>query len=519
MLWFSSQPDKMVTVSFEIPEKKVSKVKLVTRYGWGWYRFIGLFWPIIVASQLYMLAFYLSLDATTWQFAFSQTVAEPVVRLVNAVFSTLVLCFVVYLMRGTMRLTGLCKDPTGSVTFEPERMRPGSLLMPHAPSKCQAELYGKTQGTWVRLGQAFRSSNYLVTASHVIDQVEIVKITTEHASIEVPTSLFRQVEGDLSIMPVTDQVLAPLKLANGRLASHEATEGSGLFVKIGGFGSGSLGMLKPNPAFGFVEYTGSTVPGFSGAPYVVGDVIYGMHLGGGAQNLGYSGAYISMLMRALQEDSTDFLMSQIERAAEYQVSQSPYDPDEFRVKVGGRYYLLDAEGVHKLNLRVQRDVSSGYRDYEPEGALPQVEKVVKPVVIPATSPKPPMARVEELESLLQTGNGPAPAENPVPAGATGQDSVPARPARRPRRRSPAATTSSATLPSSATDGQDQTPAQLRGALQDIADSLKMLRKELGTLQMQTSRRRLKESESASATGRLTSLRRELSRLRSSGGSQ
>lgn len=508
----------MVSVTFDIPEQKVndSSITLVARRGWRWYQFIGVFWPLLLASQIYMLTFYLSIDAHTWQFAFAQVVTEPAVRLAHAVFSTLVVFFVLYVFRGTTKLLRFVRRPDGTTDFEPERMRAGSVLAPAKLLDFQAEIFGLHQGTWVRSGQCFRTNTFIVTAHHVIDNYEKVRLVTSRGHVEVQVSDFRQLEGDLSILLVTDAQLAPLGLTKAKLASHEAVDNSGLFVKVSGFGQSSLGMLRGNPSFGFCEYTGSTVSGFSGAPYVVGKTVYGMHLGGGTQNLGYSGAYISMLLRTLQEDSTDFLMTQIKKTSEYQVMQSPYDPDEFRVKVGGRYYLLDAEGVHKLNMRV--NTTASYQDYEPESLVTEVEQLAKPRIVPTPTPKVAFEGVEQLAELQQAGNGRAPAPSAV-AGANGQPSAQPIVAPPRKRRNPPATTSSAPQTSSDSAGPTQTLAQQNEVLQDIVKSLKTLKQEVHALSQKRSLKQSKKLESDSALGKLALLRQEISRLTLLNGSQ
>lgn len=94
---------------------------------------------------------------------------------------------------------------------------------------------------------------------------------------------------------------------------------------------------------------GSTIRGFSGAPYYLNKTIFGMHLGGSVENLGYEGAYLLSVLRPSktivrkQESSDDWLIEQAERNLRFDYERSPYDPDEYRVKMNGRYHLVDSE--------------------------------------------------------------------------------------------------------------------------------------------------------------------------------
>lgn len=43
------------------------------------------------------------------------------------------------------------------------------------------------------------------------------------------------------------------------------------------------------------------------------------------------------------EDSASFLEQQLERYEEVEYSRSPYNPDEYKVRIGGMYHIVDEE--------------------------------------------------------------------------------------------------------------------------------------------------------------------------------
>lgn len=110
----------------------------------------------------------------------------------------------------------------------------------------------------------------------------------------------------------------------------------------------SMGILqnKPDIAYGFVEYDGSTIAGFSGSPYTNGQKVLGMHLQGGTGgNFGYSASFLTTLLRRkMKPESSEWA------AFERVLAQSTQDEiewdrglDETQVRVGGRYFLFENE--------------------------------------------------------------------------------------------------------------------------------------------------------------------------------
>lgn len=110
----------------------------------------------------------------------------------------------------------------------------------------------------------------------------------------------------------------------------------------------SMGILrnKPDVAYGFIEYDGSTIAGFSGSPYTNGQKVLGMHLQGGTGgNFGYSASFLTTLLRKkMKPESSEW--AAFERAlAQAAQDEVEWDRglDETQVRVGGRYFLFENE--------------------------------------------------------------------------------------------------------------------------------------------------------------------------------
>lgn len=63
------------------------------------------------------------------------------------------------------------------------------------------------------------------------------------------------------------------------------------------------GCLKASRSMPYVVYEGSTTHSFSGAPYVSGSAIYGMHLGAHQTNIGLDASYVQTMLELCDEST------------------------------------------------------------------------------------------------------------------------------------------------------------------------------------------------------------------------
>lgn len=234
--------------------------------------------------------------------------------------------------------------------FRGEKMVKASPLTPTKfipPFQC--EIWISDGAEFVRSGNGFRcSENQVMTAWHVVAEATEVKLRTPGGDVEMGVSRFRLMAGDIAVVSLTQVEMSRLQLSKPKLAACAVVRGMGVFAQIVSYGQQTMGMVQPYDAFGYVTYSGSTIQGFSGAPYYLGNTVLGMHIGSQAQNLGYDGSYLAALVRSTKE-STQWLETQMLRASRkgtrIRASRSPMDPDEVFVIINGQTHLIQDSNI------------------------------------------------------------------------------------------------------------------------------------------------------------------------------
>lgn len=245
----------------------------------------------------------------------------------------------VELVRASCRLTA---------NFAPESMKPGSNFELNARlPPFQVEIYGSTGDKFYPLGQGCNTAHGIITAAHVIYDVDRVAISRNGTQVVVRRDDFEFKDGDLATYKITQQQESQLGLSRAKLSQQSILGTTGLMAQVVAFGNRSFGFLSSYPQFGFCVYGGSTIKGFSGAPYYMNNTIFGIHIGGNGDNLGYESGYIHSILNpsrtvvAHAESSEDWLIEQAQRTNDFHYERSPYDPDEYRVRLNGRYHIVD----------------------------------------------------------------------------------------------------------------------------------------------------------------------------------
>ncbi len=237
--------------------------------------------------------------------------------------------------------------PTVDSLYRPERYMEGSEAVKtfNKPS-FQVFLYGYDGKSYRYVGSGFRYRDYLVTSLHVIDEykcIQVRKLRSEGKGFEILRDDFMSGECDLTWSLVDPREWSKLGVSTAKLvatmpAKIQASVNDGLQL--------TQGSVSKLPVFGYVSYSGSTWPGFSGAPYYVNNHVYAMHVGSGGVNLGISSSYIHALLR--MEDSQDFVLQDIKATASqrrFNARVSPTDPLERLVEYNGRMYVFDREDI------------------------------------------------------------------------------------------------------------------------------------------------------------------------------
>lgn len=256
-----------------------------------------------------------------------------------------------------------------------EKMRQGSILMKSERTPAfQVEIWASNSlGVYGKVGQGFNTEFGIFTAWHVINNYDEVRIVGPLRAINVRVDQFENLESDVALLRSVPLVLG---LAQAKLMDIGGIRRSGCYVTIQAFGQVTMGLLKAMDEFGMCVYEGSTIRGFSGAPYFAGKTVYGMHVAGTtSHNIGFEAAYLHMLARRDQESTEDYLMREIMGGKDYNWTRSPYQPDEARLKVDGRYYLVDIDFARKLKPENRFQEKNEYSDPQYQENLAPMDQV------------------------------------------------------------------------------------------------------------------------------------------------
>lgn len=193
----------------------------------------------------------------------------------------------------------------------------------------------------------------------MIHDIDHVVLRRGEAEVFLERGDFYFLDGDLALYKISQKQTQKLGLRKAKLSPVAIGHNSGLMAQVVAFGYRSFGFLNCFEQFGYCCYGGSTLKGFSGAPYYLNKIVYGMHLGGSNDNLGYESAYLRSVLRPSKtivkthEGSDDWLLEQAEKGKEFTYERSPYDPDEYRIKLHGRYHMVDTETLHLMQARAE----------------------------------------------------------------------------------------------------------------------------------------------------------------------
>nr|QED21501.1 hypothetical protein [Mycroft virus] len=260
-----------------------------------------------------------------------------------------------------------------------ESIREGSVEKPMVHPPCQVFVGGMVDGKFEVNGAGVRMYDYLVTPQHVVAPYSPkVKIRGLNGNdVEVDLLSFEGLDTDICMIRLTPAQWSLLGTSKASISHEIPAQGS--YVSITGSESnlGTTGALREDPSvFGRVMYTGTTKKGYSGAAYAAGKTLIGIHTNGGAVNGGYSASYIASLIQYelrqhKVESSSDYLQTAMRNGMKIVVDGSWGHIDDVRVKVGGRYHIMDKDSLKKSfgdmwELRVNEISEKIKNGYSPE---------------------------------------------------------------------------------------------------------------------------------------------------------
>lgn len=203
-----------------------------------------------------------------------------------------------------------------------------------------------------------RASTAVLLSTDVDNRIHQVVETAD-----IQQSVWKRIDNDLAAAPydVFKRELSRLRTVT---VGHNIGSKLVQLTSSHAVDNSSLGMLTKTAPFGMFEFTGSTRPGFSGAVYVCGTRVVGMHLGGGVQNLGYSASYIHNLLFRPESSERAALLRLVEAGLGDEVVWDSVAPEEWQAEHKGRYYRIDYEDY--------LEVSKAYNDRKQRLRMPQM---------------------------------------------------------------------------------------------------------------------------------------------------
>lgn len=223
------------------------------------------------------------------------------------------------------------------------------------------------------IGGGVRWRNYLLTAEHVLVDPQGLPhkrlfLTNYNFSKTVEVEDFQTINlaEDLAVVPMPGSTWSILGTSVLRVA-RSAKEHMAAITDVRG--NRSVGVVTQGVAFGSMMYYGTTRPGYSGCPYMIGKAVAGIHSRSGLigkANLGHDMAYILCLLRQLEEgvleDTAEWLSDVVQRGRAKVTWKTTGDPDEYIVRVDGQYHILDRSQCREAGVF---DLEQGGDDFFP----------------------------------------------------------------------------------------------------------------------------------------------------------
>lgn len=219
--------------------------------------------------------------------------------------------------------------------------------------KFQFKLYGSYREDPSRkffVGYGFRMSNYLVTAGHNVREYDFYLLANcrdQSKYIQIKSNDFTTLKIDVAVIKLTDQVISKLNLSKPKMFNSTLEVGHVVHTYANNYATAGL-LKNANETMGLLKYSGSTLQGFSGAPYVINNSVLGLHTSGTtAHGYGYEAEFIKVLCdlvfsKARLEDSFDWIEKQMEAEFEKTGAKVPFtytqSGGEIVFKYRGKFY-------------------------------------------------------------------------------------------------------------------------------------------------------------------------------------
>lgn len=182
----------------------------------------------------------------------------------------------------------------------PESIVDGSSITPRTPPNCQVTLAVARDNSLHAIGCGIRTEFGLWVPDHVIAGHTELYIVTKAGYKRLSEDLVNSATRfglEMLNIPVPPDMFSNLQVSVAKFGPLRIAGDHALAV--GPDGKGSMGRLEPAEKFlGYLVYRGSTLAGFSGAPYMVNGRVVGIHIHGGPRgNGGQEALYLLSLFK------------------------------------------------------------------------------------------------------------------------------------------------------------------------------------------------------------------------------
>lgn len=260
-----------------------------------------------------------------------------------------------------------------------ESVRAGSTEQAMSVPKAQVMVGQMVSGNFHAHGCGVRMEKFLVLPDHVYSYANR---DTKRTFVMGKTKNIIEITGRETQVIDTDLVYVELsadewgRLGVAVMSIYVSMSDRGALAQIvGASAMGTTGVLKHDESvFGRVVYEGTTVGGYSGAAYLVGNQLAGIHQCGGKVNGGYSAQYLWVTIMWQQkmrlEDTEDWLKQKFQARKRLIVDKSWGALDEVRIKYDGTYAVVERSSMAKAfgSDWNQKLNDSGVLYLEPRGA-------------------------------------------------------------------------------------------------------------------------------------------------------
>nr|QJI53810.1 MAG: hypothetical protein 1 [Solemoviridae sp.] len=199
----------------------------------------------------------------------------------------------------------------------------------------------------------------LVVPAHVWEEVVMragdrvtLRGKTADAHVSDSEVVKKEIYTDVFLVQLPPSVFSKIGVAKPNIGSLDKRSAAKL---AGPAGLGTLGNISlSDRAFGMTYYEGTTLPGYSGAPYTVSGNIVAMHLRGAdtqhGPNIGVSAQMLYVTAKKTLdlklEDSEEWLVDQVtKRKKKMFIDQTWGHPDSMRVRIGNQFAIIEKETI------------------------------------------------------------------------------------------------------------------------------------------------------------------------------